>query len=408
MVENGVPPTNAKDHARAKGSAAEPNANASDPAALALSRGARRVAIVTVGELFGGVERHVLGIMPTLRANHVEPTLFLFHEGELAIQARELGFTPVILPSRNSSTLNAAKRLARVSKARGISIIHIHGYKAAVSCVLASHWHRFAVVKTEHGLPELGTGGMMTALRAKIYHKLDLAATRRARATVCYVSDELKEHFRDAYASLPTRVIPNGIAPIDRSGLQRPQEFGAGRFNLAVVGRLEIVKGIHVAVQAMASNKFSKNIHLHIIGTGPNEAALRALAQEYGLTERIHFLGFRRTVYDFIAHCDALLMPSMHEGLPYTLLEAMALATPIIASHVGGLAEVLRNEFSALLVPPCDADALARAISRLSDNPDFGRHLAQQAQQVQQQKYSLDAMTKKYLEIYRALGQSGA
>jgi glycosyltransferase involved in cell wall biosynthesis len=157
----------------------------------------------------------------------------------------------------------------------------------------------------------------------------------------------------------------------------------------------------------MASNELSKGVHLHIIGAGPEEEALRSLAQELGLTDRVHFLGFRRNVYSFIAHGDALVMPSLHEGLPYTLLEAMSLATPIIASQVGGLAEVLQDEITALLVPPGDPAALARAISRLRDHPELGLRLASQAQHVQRENYSVDAMTRRYLEVYIKLGGGG-
>lgn len=380
-----------------------PSDNVLDPKTPSAPGLPRRIAIVTVGELFGGVERHILGFMPELRARNVEPTLVLFRDEELAAQARELGFLPVILPSGNISAVSAARQLAHLLRLKDIPLVHVHGYKAAVSSLLALRWHSFAIVKTEHGLPELSTGKMVTALRATLYHKLDRIATRLAGATVCYVSEELKEHSRHAYAALPVAVIPNGISPIERDGLRRPQEFGAGCFNLVVVGRLEIVKGIRTAVKAMASNEFSKTVHLHIIGTGPDETALRLLTQELGLAEQVHFLGFRRNVYDFIAHCDALLMPSLHEGLPYTLLEAMSLATPIIASRVGGLAEVLRDEITALLVPPGNAATLARAISRLVDNPDLGFHLANQAQQVQQEQFSVNTMTKKYLKIYSTL-----
>lgn len=373
------------------------------PATPAASGLPRRIAIVTAGELFGGVERHILGFLPELRTRNVEPTLVLFHDGELAQQARELNFLPVVLPSRNALVVRAARQLAGLLRSQDISLVHLHGYKATVSCLLALKWHAFAIVKTEHGLPELNTGRRTTAVRATLYHKLDRVATRLAGATICYVSEELREHSRHAYAALPSAVIPNGISPIERDSLRRPQEFGADCFNLVVVGRLEIVKGISTAVRSMAASEISKNVHLYIIGTGPDEAALRSLAQELSLTNRVHFLGFRRNVYSFIAHADALVMPSLHEGLPYTLLEAMSLATPIIASRVGGLAEVLQDEITALLVPPGDPAALARAISRLRDHAELGLRLASQAQHVQRENYSVDAMTRRYLDIYITL-----
>jgi glycosyltransferase involved in cell wall biosynthesis len=366
------------------------------------------IALCTVGELFGGVERHVLGLISELQALEFRPTLLVFHDSELATQARQQGIEPIILLNRNRSLLQTSRRIASLLKQRRIGVVHVHGYKAMVFCSVARQWHRFAMVRTEHGLPELMTDSTISALRARLYHLLDEAATRITGTTVCYVTEELKDYHCHRRASLPTIVIPNGVSPIDRRRLQRPAEFPENAFNLVAVGRLDKVKGFHIAITAAAVNSLPPNLHLHIVGAGPCESELRALAQDLGVSERVHFLGFRRNVYDFIAHCDALLMPSLHEGLPYTLLEGMALGTPIIASRVGGLAEVLQDEITALLVPPSDVGSLAHAILRLHDSPALRLDLGAQAQRVQQARYSLKAMTESYLGIYRALLANGS
>jgi glycosyltransferase involved in cell wall biosynthesis len=361
------------------------------------------VALCTVGELFGGVERHVLGLITELKARELNPVLLLFHDSELAAQARQQGVEPIILPNRNLSLLRTSRRLASILEQQRIGVVHVHGYKATVFCAVARQWLRFAMVRTEHGLPELMAGSPISALRTRLYHLLDKAATRRSGTTVCYVSEELKAHHRNAHAGLTTMVVPNGVSPIDRGRLQRPSEFRENWFNLALVGRLDAVKGLHIAIAAAATDVVPPDLHLHIVGVGPCESELRALAEELGISERVHFLGFRRDVYDFIAHCDALLMPSLHEGLPYTLLEGMALGAPIIASQVGGLAEVLQDRVTALLVPPRDVQSLAHAILRLHDSPGLRLELGAQAQRVQRSQYSLEAMTASYVAIYRAL-----
>jgi glycosyltransferase involved in cell wall biosynthesis len=113
--------------------------------------------------------------------------------------------------------------------------------------------------------------------------------------------------------------------------------------------------------------------------------------------------GFQRNVYDYIAHCDALLMPSLHEGLPYTLLEAMALGIPVIASRVGGLAEVIEDGRTGLLLPPEDAPALAAAIRQLQRDAGLRARLGAAALEIQRSRYSLNAMTESYLRVYRDL-----
>lgn len=359
------------------------------------------VAICSVGELFGGVERHILGILSGLQTHGIATILLLFHDGELAAQARQQGVEPVILPSHNWSLLATSRKLAQLLERQQIRVVHAHGYKATVFCMMARYWYSFGIVKTEHGLPEPAGGRLSLVLRERFYKFLDNAATRMAGAQVCYVTKNLLIHYRQAHSGLRVTVIPNGVANLDQDRMLRPPEFQEDCFNLVIVGRLDSVKGHHLAIEALASKNLPPNLHLHIVGIGPREPALRALAEANGIAHRVHFLGFRRNAYDYIAHCHALLMPSLHEGLPYTLLEAMALGIPIIAAKVGGLAEVLQDGDTALLIPAADVAALAQAIARLYAEPELRYQLGEHARHCQQMHYSLQAMTRQYLSIYQ-------
>jgi glycosyltransferase involved in cell wall biosynthesis len=240
-------------------------------------------------------------------------------------------------------------------------------------------------------------------LRARLYDFLEWAAVRMAHATIAYVTEDLRSHYRRAHRDLRTMVIPNGVADMDRSRFPHPTEMHPDCFNVVMVGRLDIVKGTHVAIEAIASEDVPPNIHLYLIGTGPCETELRILAQNRGIASRVHLLGFRRNIYDYLAHCHILLMPSLHEGLPYTLLEAMAFGIPPIATRVGGLAEVIRDGVTGLLVPERDPASFARAIQRLHMDSELRMRLGEQARARQQSKYSLESMTEHYVELYRAI-----
>ena len=96
-------------------------------------------------------------------------------------------------------------------------------------------------------------------------------------------------------------------------------------------------------------------------------------------------------------------MPSLHEGLPYTLLEAMALGAPIIASRVGGLTEVMQDSVTGLLTSPQDAASSALSITRLYNDQELCSRLGEEGRRLQQAKYSLEAMTKSYLTVYKTL-----
>jgi len=133
-------------------------------------------------------------LVSELQALEFRPALLLFHDSELAARARQQGIEPLILPNRNLSLLQTSRRIASVLKQRRIGVVHVHGYKAMVFCSVARQWHRFAMVRTEHGLPELMSGSTISALRARLYHLLDEAATRITGTTICYVTEELKAH----------------------------------------------------------------------------------------------------------------------------------------------------------------------------------------------------------------------
>jgi glycosyltransferase involved in cell wall biosynthesis len=359
--------------------------------------------VCTAGELFGGVERHILGAMSGLHAHGIETLLILFHDSEFAAQARDQGSEPIILPSANRFLWSTSRELARILRQRQIRIVHAHGYKATVFCSVARIGYSFALVKTEHGLPEPMAGRPVRVLRDRFYRFLDTKATRAAGATVCYVTRELRLYHARAHAGLRTTVITNGVANLDRGRFERPPELRRDWFNVAIVGRLDTVKGHHVAIDALSAADMPSDAHLQIVGTGPAEAALRALAERRGVADRVHFLGFRRNVYDFLAHCDVLLMPSLHEGLPYTLLEGMALGSCILASRVGGLMEVIEHGVNGVLIPAADPLALATAIRRLHDDPNLRMQYGTLARQVQQAKYSLDAMALRYAAEYRGI-----
>jgi glycosyltransferase involved in cell wall biosynthesis len=289
-----------------------------------------------------------------------------------------------------------------------IGILHVHGYKATVYAATASYRRRMLTVfKTEHGLPEPASRLSASRWRNSFYFAAEAVATRRMRASVFYVSNDLREHYRRIHSGLRTAVIPNGVHSMSADTFARPTDLPARRFNVLLAGRVDIIKGHSFAVQAIARLKMNADAHLNIIGEGPRTNHVSELAHACGVADRVHVLGFRRNAYDYLAHSDVVLMPSLHEGLPYTLLEAMALAKPIIASRVGGLAETLEDGVTALLVAPRDPDAIAQALTRLRRDPGFGSRLGDNARRVQRARYSVEAMTASYLTHYRMQGLSG-
>jgi glycosyltransferase involved in cell wall biosynthesis len=358
------------------------------------------VCIVAPGELFGGVETQILDLVRVLSEQR-ESTLSvaLFHDLELAGQLRELGCNPVILSARHPYDPAPVKGLTRLIDGGRADVLHLHGYRATISAALCRSSHGYSIIKTVHGLTEPGSN-LFNRTKSRLFRQLDDKATRHTRAHVCYVTADIMGRCDQAHRSLDRRVIHNGIAPLSPEGRSRPAELTPSAFNVGIVGRVTEVKGIAHALRAMAQVGVQSRLQLHVLGTGPLRDELAGESARLGLSERVHFHGFQRNILDWIAHLDALLMPSLHEGLPYTLLEAMSLGVPTVASRVGGLAEVLVDGRTGLLIEVGDEAGLAAALTRLAEDPELARRLGAASATVQREAYTLSRMADEYLEVY--------
>jgi glycosyltransferase involved in cell wall biosynthesis len=132
------------------------------------------------------------------------------------------------------------------------------------------------------------------------------------------------------------------------------------------MGRLHPNKGFDVLLRAIA---LLPRGHLYLAGAGPEEAALRALATELGITDRVSFLGWRRDIGALLAAADMFICSSRHEPLGNVVLEAWSAAKPVIAAAAQGPTELISDGADGLLVPKEDAPALAAAITGLAENP---------------------------------------
>lgn len=359
-----------------------------------------KLAICSVGELFGGVETHILGMGTWLRREGHEFHLVLFHDRELAKQARGLGFDPVILGSRGPFDPTAVRRLGRLFTAEGIDVVHAHGYRAVVHCALARTSHRFGMVRTLHGLVEQREPWSWKGLKSRVYTWAERQAGRRAGAAVVYVTEDLRKRHRAVDVGLDTRTIHNGIDPLDQADRQLPPELDPDILEILAVGRISEVKGLTYAVQAMEGLETSGQVRLNLVGKGPEEENLRAEVRARGLEDRVRFLGFKDNVYDYLAHADLLLMPSLHEGAPYTVLESMSLGLPVLCSRTGGLPELLEEGVSGRFVAVGDVDGLRRAIADLAADPDSRSRLSEEARLRYTRMFDLETMGTSYWNLF--------
>lgn len=304
-------------------------------------------------------------------------------------------------------------------RARGHALVHAHGYRAGVLAALAlAGWQgrpgRPALAVTCHN----PWPGGVEAWAARLL-------LRRADAVVA-VSRALKGALATR-GLRPERIlaIPNGVAlPALAGGLggAGPPRAGSppgapqGAAGILVAARLARPKGVEVAIDALAYLLATplpghRAIELWLAGEGPEEGALRARARERGVEGRVRFLGHRADLPAWMRRAAAVAIPSLGEGLPYVLLEALALGRPVVATAVEGIVEVVEPEEPgeaaagppALLVPPGDARALAAALARVLEDPELAARLGAAGRERVAHRYTLEHMLERTAALYGSL-----
>lgn len=227
------------------------------------------------------------------------------------------------------------------------------------------------------------------------------------RSTPVAVSEATREHL-EISLGLPSgsvTVIHNGIrfSPGDRRLLREELALHPDEPLIVAIGNLYPVKGhqfLFDALHQVSERHPEMPWRLALAGRGEEEAALLRRADELGIASRVHLLGFRSDVADILAAADVYAMPSLSEGMPLALLEAMFSRKAIIASDVGGIPEVVTHSESALLVPPSDAGSLSQALEGLLGDPELRQSLAETAFRRAELHFSVKAMMDDYERMY--------
>ncbi len=227
---------------------------------------------------------------------------------------------------------------------------------------------------------------------------------------VCAVSESTRQ-FLVAHERMPAERVTTVHNGIDLATCQpRPEQRAAARkkwslpdeaFVVAGIGRLTYQKNfaLFLEVAAAVVERHPRAVFV-LAGTGEEEAALRAQAAALGLGERVRFLGYVAEMTALYPALDMLLLTSRYEGLPITILEAMACGVPIVASRLDGVQEVLRDGGDCALVPEGDCDGFTARVGELIAQPELARRYADAALVKVRGQYSAEAMTRAVEAIY--------
>lgn len=312
-----------------------------------------------------------------------------------SLRRRHIPVTPIELPSRAYRAERA--ELRRLISSLGADVVHTHGYRSDVVAGPVARSLGVPTVSTAHGLT-------MGSLRNRFYEWLQFRTWRRLDAVVA-VSRPLRERLhRQGLTDQRLFWIPNAwqgdSAPVARDAARSALGLPADGLVVGWVGRLSQEKGPDVLIEALA-RMTTPGVRVALVGSGPEVETTRALAQRLGVTERVHWLGMITEAGKYYRAFDCFALSSRTEGTPMALFEAMAAETPVVATTVGGVPDVV-SPVEARLVPPQDPAALAQAIDAVLGDAQAASLMARRAIERLRQDFSVTSWVAAYDDVYRS------
>jgi len=356
------------------------------------------VQLVTSGDVAGGqLVAAQIARAARERGDHV--SFVSPASGPFLDQVVAEGFHATLLDVSRTHRVGGAARLAVLL--RGADVVHTHTHLAArVLARLAGTSARAAIVDHLH----IENHFRPQRLPAAGLRALD-NATARLTARLLAVSDDTRRAFEaQGYPADRIETVPNGIQlPVEDASNGLRAELGVSpEAPLAgEIARLCDVKGQRELIQAAAR---VPELHVVLAGEdletgGAYRESLVAEAERAGVADRITFAGFR-PAESVLGALDVFVLPSWTEGMPITVLEAMAHRRPVVATTVGGTPELVLDGETGLLVPPRDPEALAEALRSLVADPQRARRLGEAGYARVAERFTVERMTTRVLEVY--------
>jgi len=364
-----------------------------------------RVLLVITTTDFGGTESILLELVRRMTGRGLElEVCSLCPLGQIGREIESTGTTVTTLGMAPDASLmelaRGALRLARMIDEREIDLLQTFLYRANVVGAIAAKLSRRkpSLISSQRSLNPAGFHAAARAVRW----------TRRFSDTVVAVSSAVRDEVLSTERTQPAKVIVirNGVdttlfEPLDGSAMRR--ELGLPEQALVVggVGRLAPVKGFEhlIAATAIAIER-GIDVETILVGDGPQRFQLEGYAAELGISDHVHFLGMRRDLPALYAAMDVFALPSVQEGSPNALMEAMACGKPVIASPVGGVPEIVEDRVTGLLVAAAQPERWADAIERLDGSFRLRRELGGKARAFALEALDIELTVAAHADLY--------
>lgn len=372
--------------------------------------GAVQVCHVAVGDLWAGAEVQLKVLLSKFgQKPEFNLSVILFNDGRLRKEIEGLGIPVMVFPETEWRSGKIFLKLVREFKKSSIRIIHTHKYKdtilAAPAAKLCGIPH---VVRTVHGLRE--PFGGLQSFKMSLYEAIERTMHRYCVDSIIGVSSQIEREYKAEGGVFNVTCIRNGIdlegrsVQTDRWRTRKDLGVDSGTCLIGTVGRLTPVKGIQYLLQAARILlRQGANVKVLVVGDGSIRLDLLTQTRDLGISEHVMFLGHREDTDALLQALDVFVLPSLSEGIPMALLEAMATSRAVVASRVGGIPEIVEDGVEGFLVEPMDVNGLADKCRQLIESPDVARKMGEQARKRVEQDFSATAMADRVVSVYNEL-----
>jgi len=361
-----------------------------------------RILFVVNGFAIGGGELKLLELVRQMLADfqgrfHVV-VCSVGQGGPLEERFRALGVRTEIFAKRHKYDLSQVRRVAALLRAEKIDLVQTTLFYADIIGTLAARWAGIrGVISWEAVTQPYG-----------IKHLLAYRLASKGFTCAVAVSDAIRHQIitQRHVPEQKTRTIRYGVdleafSPSGNRGLRKSWRIPDRAVVLGTVARFSRQKGHCYLIDAACGIlKKYPDVHFVLAGDGPLRPELEYRVRSLGIGESFHFLGFRHDVRDCVNAFDVFVLPSLYEGLPNAVLEAMACAKPVVATAVDGTPEAVVDGETGLLVPPEDPEALEDALGRLLANRRTMRIMGEKGRRRIENHFALEGQIQQFVDLY--------
>jgi len=358
-----------------------------------------KVCHIMSGDLWAGAEVMAFHLLKGLKKyKDLELSAILLNEGKLAEEIRELSIPVEVVDENKMSFFQIFLSIRKAFNGKLPDIIHSHRYKENILAYLLSKTKKdVKLIGTQHGMLEAYGGSR--SLKNRFVSKLNFLVLSRCFQNVVAVSRDIQMSFVNQYgfSKDKVKVIHNGINISENVHSRKEKDT----FVIGSSGRFFPVKDYPLMVEvAKEVSKITSNIRFELAGDGPEWSKIRGLIKKCGMDGRFILRGFLSDISPFYQGLDVYLNTSFHEGIPISVLEAMAYGIPVIASKVGGLIEILGDGVQGFLIEGRNPRDFAERCIALYENDSLRREMGLAAREKVMKEFSVDHMAQQYYCLY--------